>query len=53
MWFIFLTGFAEPVLFLLSIGVGVGALVGDLEVGGRTVELRRSSSRPDCSRCRR
>ena len=32
MWFIFLTGFAEPLLFLLSIGVGVGELVGDLEV---------------------
>jgi lipooligosaccharide transport system permease protein len=37
MWFVFLTGFAEPVLFLLSIGVGVGALVGDLQVGGHTV----------------
>jgi lipooligosaccharide transport system permease protein len=38
MWFIFLTGFAEPFLFLLSIGVGVGTLVGDIEVGGRSVE---------------
>jgi lipooligosaccharide transport system permease protein len=38
MWFIFLTGFAEPVLFLLSIGVGVGALVGELQVGGKTVD---------------
>jgi lipooligosaccharide transport system permease protein len=38
MWFIFLTGFAEPVLFLLSIGVGVGGLVGDIQVGGRSVE---------------
>jgi len=37
MWFVFLTGFAEPVLFLLSIGVGVGGLVGDLQVGGHTV----------------
>jgi lipooligosaccharide transport system permease protein len=37
MWFVFLTGFAEPVLCLLSIGVGVGALVGDLQVGGHTV----------------
>jgi lipooligosaccharide transport system permease protein len=38
MWFIFLTGFAEPILFLLSIGVGVGSLVGELQVGGQTVE---------------
>jgi lipooligosaccharide transport system permease protein len=38
MWLIFLTGFAEPFLFLLSIGVGVGSLVGTLTVGGRTVQ---------------
>ena len=37
LWWIFATGFAEPLLFLLSIGVGVGELVGDLEVGGRVV----------------
>jgi lipooligosaccharide transport system permease protein len=35
-WLIFLTGFAEPFLFLLSIGVGVGDLVGDINVGGQT-----------------
>jgi lipooligosaccharide transport system permease protein len=28
LWIIFLTGFAEPLLFLASIGIGVGALVG-------------------------
>lgn len=33
----FLTGFLEPVLYLFAIGVGVGQLVGDFEVGGRTV----------------
>jgi lipooligosaccharide transport system permease protein len=38
MWFIFLTGFAEPFLFLLSIGVGVGSLVGDIEFAGRSVQ---------------
>ncbi len=38
MWFIFLTGFIEPVLFLLSIGIGVGALVGNLRVGGKVVD---------------
>jgi lipooligosaccharide transport system permease protein len=38
MWFIFLTGFAEPLLYLLSIGVGVGSLVGRLPgPGGRPV----------------
>ena len=38
MWFIFLTGFAEPMLYLMSIGVGVGALVGRLPgPGGRPV----------------
>lgn len=36
-WFIFLTGFIEPVLYLLSIGIGVGALVGNLTVGGRSI----------------
>ena len=28
MWFIFLTGFVEPLLYLGSIGIGVGELVG-------------------------
>ena len=37
LWKIFMTGFFDPVLFLFSIGVGVGGLVGDLEVAGRTV----------------
>lgn len=30
MWVVFLAALAEPVLFLFSIGIGVGALVGDL-----------------------
>ena len=34
MWVIFLTGFVEPLLFLLSIGVGVGKLVGSVTVPG-------------------
>ena len=38
MWYVFLTGFFEPLLYLLSIGVGVGALVGRLPgPGGRPV----------------
>jgi lipooligosaccharide transport system permease protein len=37
-WVIFLTGFAEPLLYLLSIGVGVGHLVGTVDTGGQTVD---------------
>lgn len=36
-WKLFLTGFLEPVFYLLSIGVGVGALIDSFEVGGRSV----------------
>jgi lipooligosaccharide transport system permease protein len=37
-WYVFLTGFAEPILYLLSIGVGVGELIGELPgAGGRPV----------------
>jgi lipooligosaccharide transport system permease protein len=37
-WVILLSGFFEPLLYLLSIGVGVGVLVGNVTVGGRTME---------------
>ncbi len=40
MWYIFLSGFFEPILFLLSIGIGVGNLVGDLHVGAQVVSYR-------------
>ena len=36
-WYVFASGFLEPLLFLLSIGIGVGKLVGDLTVGGHVV----------------
>lgn len=36
-WFIFLTGFAEPVLYLFSIGVGVGQLIDGFTFNGRVV----------------
>lgn len=38
MWLAFLSGFGEPLLYLLAIGVGVGHLVGDVVgPGGRAV----------------
>ncbi|MFD0517598.1 ABC transporter permease [Paractinoplanes durhamensis] len=37
-WVVMVSGFVEPVLYLFSIGVGVGALIGDLPLpGGRLV----------------
>ncbi|MFF4778074.1 ABC transporter permease [Microtetraspora fusca] len=36
-WIVLVSGFFEPLLYLLSIGVGVGALVGDLTAYGRTM----------------
>ena len=37
-WFVFLSGMLEPILYLLSIGIGVGGLVGDFRLGdGRAV----------------
>jgi lipooligosaccharide transport system permease protein len=38
-WLVLISGFVEPVLYLLSIGVGVGRLVGDLTLpGGRVID---------------
>ncbi len=36
-WYIFATGFLEPVFYLFSIGVGVGALITGFEVNGRDI----------------
>ncbi|MFL6081583.1 MAG: ABC transporter, partial [Ornithinibacter sp.] len=37
-WLLLLSGFVEPVFYLFSIGVGLGALVGDVTTdGGSTV----------------
>jgi lipooligosaccharide transport system permease protein len=37
-WLLLLSGFAEPVLYLFSLGVGVGALIGTVTTdGGKTV----------------
>jgi lipooligosaccharide transport system permease protein len=39
-WSIILSGFFEPVFYLVAMGFGVGQLVGDVEVAGSTVEYR-------------
>jgi lipooligosaccharide transport system permease protein len=36
-WWIFVSGFLEPVFYLFSIGVGVGALVTGFELNGHTI----------------
>lgn len=36
-WWVFATGFLEPVFYLFSIGVGVGQMVPGFEFGGRTI----------------
>jgi lipooligosaccharide transport system permease protein len=42
LWYVFLLGFLDPVFYLLSIGVGVGELVGQLEgPGGRLVDYEQ------------
>ncbi len=35
-WVVFLTGMLEPILYLLSIGIGVGGLVGDFTLSNGT-----------------
>jgi lipooligosaccharide transport system permease protein len=37
-WLIIASGFFEPVFYLLSIGVGLGALVGEISDDGQTLE---------------
>lgn len=36
-WWVFCSGFLEPLLFLGSIGIGVGGLVGEVDLGGTLV----------------
>ena len=36
-WVMFLSGFLEPVFYLFSIGIGVGGLVGDFQLGDGTL----------------
>jgi len=39
-WLIFVSGFFEPVFYLLGLGIGLGALVGDVEYAGRPVSYQ-------------
>lgn len=36
-WLVFASGFFEPLFYLLSLGIGLGALVGTVQVGGHIV----------------
>ncbi|WP_022881500.1 ABC transporter permease [Gryllotalpicola ginsengisoli] len=36
-WLVVASGFLEPVLYLLSLGVGLGTLIGTVDTGGRQV----------------
>ncbi|MEA3019117.1 MAG: lipooligosaccharide transport system permease protein [Actinomycetota bacterium] len=38
LWYMFVSGFFEPLFYLLSIGIGVGHLVGGVQVGGHLVK---------------
>ena len=51
-WLVFLTGFLEPVLYLFSIGIGVGQLVTGFEFHGHG-SATPPSSRRGCWRPRR
>jgi lipooligosaccharide transport system permease protein len=39
-WLVFVSGFFEPLFYLLAIGVGVGALVGDVDMAGEPIPYR-------------
>jgi lipooligosaccharide transport system permease protein len=36
-WLVMVSGFFEPLFYLLGLGIGVGALVGEITYGGRTI----------------
>jgi lipooligosaccharide transport system permease protein len=37
-WMIIFSGLFEPLFYLLSIGLGIGSLIGDITVGGQTID---------------
>ncbi|MEZ5228850.1 MAG: ABC transporter permease [Acidimicrobiales bacterium] len=38
LWFVIASGFVDPVFYLFGLGVGLGALIGDVEYAGRSVD---------------
>ena len=53
-WLSVVSGFFEPLFYLVAMGVGFGRLTGDVTgPGGQTDQLRRPSSPRRCSRRRR
>ena len=52
MWPIIVSGFFEPLFYLLSLGFGLGTYVGEVVIDG-VHRLRRPSSRRACSPRRR
>ena len=39
-WFVVASGFFEPLFYLLSLGIGIGELIGAVEVDGQLVDYR-------------
>lgn len=52
-WIAFVTGFAEPVFYLFSLGIGVGSLVPFVMTDGGTQVSYAPSSPRRCSPARR
>ena len=49
-WLMIVSGFFEPLFYLLSIGVGIGALVGDRRRSGRPADRLHGVRRPGAAR---
>jgi lipooligosaccharide transport system permease protein len=39
-WLVFVSGFFEPLFYLFALGIGVGRLVGTVDLGGETISYR-------------